>query len=245
MTYAKSALLNTLTSKNKARRHGGASKQISLSSLWKEKSGFMLQVFSLLIIQLGITFLVMYQLSALPQFTQLVDKYELAFFLATFIGLLLLIIILAFVPMPIYLKLIIFTLFSSILGMVFAITKRFVSEDLVKVALIGTIAVFVVMFSFGLITRLIGWDLGWLSGFLLTALLIVLLWGIVLMFMDASKTMQRIKAVVVILLFSIFIIYDTNQILQRNYMGDFVTAALDYFLDVINIFVNILASGDS
>jgi len=26
--------------------------------------------------------------------------------------------------------------------------------------------------------------------------------------------------------------------MQRDYMGDFITASLDYYLDIINIFVN-------
>jgi FtsH-binding integral membrane protein len=39
-----------------------------------------------------------------------------------------------------------------------------------------------------------------------------------------------------IVLFSIYIIYDTNNILQKNYYGDFITASLDYYLDILNLF---------
>ena len=35
--------------------------------------------------------------------------------------------------------------------------------------------------------------------------------------------------------------YDTNSILQRNYNGDFITASLDYYLDIINIFSGLLS----
>jgi FtsH-binding integral membrane protein len=35
--------------------------------------------------------------------------------------------------------------------------------------------------------------------------------------------------------------YDTNNILQRNYYGDFITASLDYYLDIINIFSGLLS----
>ena len=36
-------------------------------------------------------------------------------------------------------------------------------------------------------------------------------------------------------LFGLFVIVDTNAILQKDYNGDFVQATLDYFLDFINL----------
>jgi FtsH-binding integral membrane protein len=46
-----------------------------------------------------------------------------------------------------------------------------------------------------------------------------------------------------LLLFSVYVVYDTNSILQRNYNGDFITASLDYYLDILNIFSNLLSFG--
>ena len=48
----------------------------------------------------------------------------------------------------------------------------------------------------------------------------------------------------VVLLFSIYILYDTNIILQRNYAGDFISASISYYLDIINVFnsLNVLNS---
>ena len=37
---------------------------------------------------------------------------------------------------------------------------------------------------------------------------------------------------------SIYMIYDTHNILQRNYQNDFVTASLDYFLDILKLINN-------
>ena len=48
-----------------------------------------------------------------------------------------------------------------------------------------------------------------------------------------------------LVLFSVYIIYDTNRILQKDYFGDFVTASLDYYLDIINIFIRLLSYGRS
>jgi FtsH-binding integral membrane protein len=46
-------------------------------------------------------------------------------------------------------------------------------------------------------------------------------------------------------LFSLFIIYDTNQILSRDYQGDFITASMDYYLDILNLFTNLLGTSDN
>ena len=36
-----------------------------------------------------------------------------------------------------------------------------------------------------------------------------------------------------------------NTILQRNYSGDFITASMDYYLDIINIFLDLLNLNNS
>ncbi len=46
-------------------------------------------------------------------------------------------------------------------------------------------------------------------------------------------------------LFSLYIVYDTNRLLQRDYYGDFVTAALDYYLDILNIFLDLVNLGQN
>jgi FtsH-binding integral membrane protein len=55
---------------------------------------------------------------------------------------------------------------------------------------------------------------------------------------------NKILSFVGIILFAMYVIYDTNTILQRNYSGDFVTASMDYYLDIINLFTNFLGSSD-
>ena len=59
--------------------------------------------------------------------------------------------------------------------------------------------------------------------------------------MPSSSGTKRYLTIFSLMLFSVYIIYDTNTILQRNYFGDFITASLDYYLDIINIFVNLLS----
>ena len=151
-----------------------------------------------------------------------------------------LIIILAFFPMHPAMKFVLFTLFAFISGMVLSTVASVMSEDVIKAALVGTITIFVMMVVFGVIISMLGVDLNWMSGVLFIALLTLIITRVIMMFMKTSTNVKKYIAVFALMLFAIFIIYDTNNILSRDYNGDFVTAALDYFLDILNTFLNMI-----
>jgi FtsH-binding integral membrane protein len=56
---------------------------------------------------------------------------------------------------------------------------------------------------------------------------------------------KKVLAYIGLALFSLFVVYDTNQILSREYRGDFITASMDYYLDILNLFSNLLSSNDN
>jgi len=97
-----------------------------------------------------------------------------------------------------------------------------------KEALLETIAIFVAMLFAGIATVKLGYDLSTL-GIVLIFSLIALIFARLLS--PAKKRYTKIAT----LIFALFIVYDTNKILQRNYSGDFVNASLDYFTDIINL----------
>lgn len=71
---------------------------------------------------------------------------------------------------------------------------------------------------------------------LFLALLVLIIVVFILSISGKYSIYRKGIAGVVILLFSCFIAYDTVQILDRNYDGDFIDGSLDYFLDFINLF---------
>ena len=98
------------------------------------------------------------------------------------------------------------------------------------------------MFLFGVVLIITGIKLSYQFGLgLLFALLLLLFLSIVQFFMVSSSFLRKLILVFTLLLFSVFIVYDTNSILQRDYSGDFITASLDYYLDILNIFTALLA----
>ena len=77
-------------------------------------------------------------------------------------------------------------------------------------------------------------------GIIIVGLLILLFFVILQFFVKFSSLIKKLLTIALLILFSFYIIFTTNTILQRNYNGDFITASLDYYIDVINIFQALL-----
>ena len=241
--YARSNLANTFFG-GKSQTGGGSSSifKTNLSDLFKlitDKKQFFIMIFANLIVQIGITYYIMEKMNIGPDNKDTKNKINILGFVQ--IGLVL---VLGFVPMPAWLKFIIFCVFSAIWGYMFSSVRQVVGEDNVKMAMMGTISIFALMFAFGIGLILSGIRLGLKFGLgLFYTLLFLLLVKITQIFIPTSSLTKKIIIIFSLLLFSVYVIYDTNSILQRNYNGDFITASLDYYLDILNIFANLLSFG--
>ena len=99
-----------------------------------------------------------------------------------------------------------------------------------KEALLEAVAIFVAMLFAGVVTVKMGYNLDTL-GLVLFFALIALIFARILS--PGKKKYTKIG----MLIFALFVVYDTNQILQRNYAGNFVNASLDYFTDILNLLI--------
>ena len=72
------------------------------------------------------------------------------------------------------------------------------------------------------------------------ALLVLLIGGIVHYFIYLSSIFKKALLGFTLILFSLYVVYVTNIVLQRDYGGDFITASLDYYLEIFNICVALL-----
>jgi FtsH-binding integral membrane protein len=205
----------------------------SFLNLLNDKKEFLIKVFANLIAQLGITYYFMMNYKADPKNTGLYWGLVIVQFI--------LIITLALVPMPSWLKVILFSLFSVIAGYLLSILKQVSDPKLIQTAILGTMSIFGVMFLFGATLIMFGVKLGLqFAAFLFYALLLLIIVQIVTIFSGATTGFMKGLTIFSLILFSIYIIYDTNNILQREYSGDFITASLDYYLDIINVFVDLV-----
>lgn len=144
--------------------------------------------------------------------------------------------------MPTFIKTLLFCLFSYLSGIMLSGLKNRYNPELIKTALQGTLSVFGVMLVAGITLLAGGIKLGRKFGAVLFfALLLLVISRLIFSFTNKLDTTNKTFSFIGILLFAVYILYDTNIILQRNYFGDFITASLDYYLDIINLFTNMLS----
>ena len=230
---AHSALYHTLFSKNKI---GGQKRDLSdIIKLFNEKKEFLLKIFLNLIFQLIVTYIVATKAQGYD-----ISKVHMNFWLFL-IPAFILIFLMMIVQNP-FIKFILFTIFSILFGLMLSHRFMVTNPEVIKTALIGTLSIFITMFFFTLFLLMIGIEVG--SGFglfLLIGLIVMIIVLIVSHFMKNYSNNYKIFSGILLFLFSLYIIYDTTNILIRDfYKGDFITASLDYYLDIINIFVNLL-----
>jgi modulator of FtsH protease len=216
-------------------------KNNNLTQLFKlisEKKGFFALILATLISQLSITYYVSENVKIEEEDgKKKINNKIIGAYIAAFI----IILILAFISMPTWLKFILFSIFSGAFGVILGYRKSGVDPGIVKSALVGTASIFVTMFAFGVALIASGIKLGLQFGLgLFFALLLLIIISIANIFIVESSLLKKILVIGSLLIFSIYIVYDTNNILQRNYNGDFITASLDYYLDIINIFKGLL-----
>lgn len=230
---ANSVIYNQLFSPMK-----GGSLKFDGHKLWNliiQKKSFLILVFANLIAQLGITYYVMNKS----------DNPQLGFW-PLFALQLIIIFVLALVPMPPIVKFFIFGIFSWTFGISLSHLKDKYEPELINIAIQGALSIFGLMFAFSIALAGFNIYLGYKFGaFLFWALLALIIAKLVNMLGPQLSIARKTLSYIGLGLFSLFVVYDTSQILSRDYYGDFITASLDYYLDILNLFTNFLNIGDN
>lgn len=207
-------------------------KQVDIVKRMYEKRNFLVLVFTNLLAQLGITYYIMNK-------TNNPDISILPLFLAQ----ILIILVIVFAPIPEFMKFMMFCLFSYTFGLMLSKYKQKYNSTTIDTAVQGAMSVFGVMLATGVVLTAGGINLGYKFGaFLFWALLLLIIGRLVFVLGAKMSQANKILSFIGILLFSMYVVYDTNVILQRNYNGGFIMASMDYYLDILNLFSNILGS---
>ena len=222
---------------------GGAKIKATFSNfgnLLNGKKEFLIMIFANLITQLGITYYVMTNTKVTKDDNNNLKHWLLI--ISTFV----IVYFLAIIPMPSWLKFILFSVFSYVWGILLASFKLKINDnDLINMSMLGSIGFFGVMFLLGVFLLATGIQLGAKTGLFLLVSLLILIIGQIFSLFHKSTMLVKSLAAIGIVIFSGYIVYDTNQILQRNYYGDFITASLDYYLDILNVFTKLVLLNDN
>ena len=218
----------------------------------RNKSSLLKCIFFTLITQITLTMGFIKLLNMTETTNEIINRYQNSFSMSILLFLLLIIsIVLLYIMIKSSLsysqKYMVFTLFSLIEAFFLHIILSTYSDETIEFAFYSTIAIFISLFIFGLVVVYLGYDLGWLGLILFMSLFILIITQLIFMFMGNYETYQKVFAVISLTIFMLYIIYDTNKILLKyNNTNDYcIIGALDYYLDVINIFIDLLRlSGD-
>ena len=145
---------------------------------------------------------------------------------------------------PFVTKQFLFIIFSILNGLLLSSTIQIINDkEVVETAALSTLINFLLMLAFGMIIVYYGYDLSWLVIYLFIGLLIAITILIITMFAPQSKEINKNISIGIVILFSIFILYDTNNILLKygnKNKSDCVHGALNYYLDILNLFSHYL-----
>ncbi|URE31391.1 hypothetical protein MUK42_06321 [Musa troglodytarum] len=138
------------------------------------------------------------------------------------------------------LNLLLLTLFticiSLAIGMACATSKGKIV--LQSAALTATVVVGLTLYTFWAAKR--GYDFNFLGPFLCAALIVLMLYCIIQIFIPMGKVSTTIYGCVAAIIFSGFIIYDTDNLIKRHSYDQYICAAISLYLDIINLFTALL-----
>ncbi|XP_042430621.1 protein LIFEGUARD 4-like [Zingiber officinale] len=86
-----------------------------------------------------------------------------------------------------------------------------------------------------------GHDFSFLGPFLFAALLCLTIFSLIQIFFPLGKTTTMVFGCISAIIFSGFIVYDTDNLIKRHSYDEYVPAAISLYLDIINLFLALLS----
>ena len=125
-------------------------------------------------------------------------------------------------------------------GLQLTYLKKTYDKEAIKPAVESALGIFGAMFVFGVALVIFGVKFGPKVGiFLLLSLFILIIARLISII---TNTANRLLSTITVILFSAFVVYETNLILRRNYYGDFIMASFSYYIDILNLFTGSLTN---
>lgn len=201
--------------------------------------GFIRKVYSILSIQVLLTAAV----SSFVVFTPAVVEFFMAhgwvLIMTSFVPLILL------CPLYYYhqqhpVNLLLLGLFTAGISLSVGISCALTNGYIVLEALILTLAVVLSLTAYTHWAARRGHDFSFLGPILFTSLIVVVLFGFIQVFFPLGPISQMIYGGLTALIFSAYIVYDTDNLIKRYSYDEYIWASVALFLDIVNLFLAIL-----
>lgn len=201
--------------------------------------GFIRKVYSIIALQLVLTTCV----AAFVVFSKPTQHFLLANWGIQIA--LLLVSMLALIPLYIYRNshpqnLVILGLWTCIFSVTVGMACSFYQPEIVLEALLITAAMVcgLTLYAFHATRR--GLDLTFMGPMLFCCLNAMIIWSIIQLFFHPGPVGRTIFALLGAILFSAYLVLDTQMLISRFELDDYIWAAVTIYLDVVNLFLYIL-----
>ncbi|KAF8401746.1 hypothetical protein HHK36_012692 [Tetracentron sinense] len=137
-------------------------------------------------------------------------------------------------------NLILLGIFTLSISFAVGLTCAFTSGKVILMSVILTAAVVVslTLYTFWAAKR--GHDFNFLGPFLFGAIFMLMIFAFIQLLFPLGRTSMMIFGCLASIIFSAFIIYDTDNLIKRYSYDEYVWAAVALYLDVINLFLALL-----
>ena len=118
-----------------------------------------------------------------------------------------------------------------------SVVVSFYESTIVLEALIFTLGIFVALTLFACQTK---YDFTSWMPYLFGAVWVLILFGFMSVFFPYSSTVELVYGVVAALIFSGYILVDTQLVMRHYHVEEEIAAAISLYLDILNLFLAIL-----
>ena len=127
--------------------------------------------------------------------------------------------------------------FTGLEAYTISVIVSFYNSKIVLEALIFTLGIFLALTLFACQTK---YDFTSWMPYLFGSLWVLILFGLMAAFMQPSSTMELVYGVLAALVFSGYILVDTQLVMRHYHVEEEIAAAISLYLDIINLFLAIL-----
>ena len=205
----------------------------NFAKLIHNKRDFLLKVYGLLALIVMVLIVSVIELHEHPAIEEFLNKYNLYLFIIGFI------IIYLFTKHNIHpvFKSIIIILLSIIIGLRCIQFIKIIPKSVMISILISVLILFIITSIIGYTLYACNIKIEFLGIILLYALIALIIAFCVTLFIDIPHILYKIGLICGIMLFSVYIVYNTNMIIQDDYTGDILDGAVQLYLNVFNIII--------
>ncbi|KMS97774.1 hypothetical protein BVRB_5g124070 [Beta vulgaris subsp. vulgaris] len=132
-------------------------------------------------------------------------------------------------------------LFTIAIAFGVGMTCAFVKGKVVLEALILTCVVVVSLTIYTFLAAKRGVDFSFLGPFLFAGMMVLMVFMLIQIFIPLGKISLMIYGCIAAILFSAYIVYDTFNLIKNYSYDEYIPAAINLYLDIINLFLALLA----